>query len=303
MVGHQAESAVAEVGVARDRADADGREHDRDRGRRAHVLRRDLHGQDDAAALHPHRVPGPALHEGVASTRVVARRRDRDGEQVSLLDRVGDPQGIEVLGHERVERRGVEERLRHGAADEAAEHHVAHEAERAARERPRVGAEHLVHPETGPQVGEGSRRLAEVRAARRHHGPVDGPGGRAGDDPEGQRSVAHSGQLADASQHPGLIGSARAAGREDEAEHGYRPGDAAAGGAPSSFVSYASEMSSSCPGDERRSAGGRRSRVPAAPGVPGKQVTCPARRRRSRRASSRPPQVAARSTRSRSPRQ
>jgi hypothetical protein len=75
--GNQPEAAVAEVQVSRRRRDPDGREDDRNRRRRAHVVRRHLDGEDHASLAGPERMAGSPLDEGEGAPGVIAGRRER----------------------------------------------------------------------------------------------------------------------------------------------------------------------------------------------------------------------------------
>ena len=124
-----------------------------------------------------------------------------------------------MRGDQRPERRGVDERARHGRAEEAAEHEVADEPDGAEAERQEVGAEDLLDPQLAPEARDLARRLAEGGAAGGEHRAVDGAGRRAGHDRERRRAVGERRDLAEPLQHAGLVGAAGAAGREHEAEH------------------------------------------------------------------------------------
>ncbi len=113
-------------------------------------------------------------------------------------DALRDAAGRQAVADELPQGHRVEQRLRHGPTEETPERDVAHQVERADRERAHVAAEHMLHLEPTPEARELGGRVPQVPAARGDHGAVDRSGRRAGDDLERRWPVGQRGYLADA---------------------------------------------------------------------------------------------------------
>ena len=150
---------------------------------------------------------------------MVARGGDRDGVEPTAPDAVRDPARREAALEQAPERRGVEEAMRARATEQRAEREVEGEPGAGPRQAAGVAREDVLDAQVRPEARELARGLAEAGAARREQRAVDGARRGAGDDGEGRGPLAQARHLAEAREHAGLIGAARAAGGEHETEH------------------------------------------------------------------------------------
>src|SRR5262249_45364192 len=80
------------------------------------------------------------------------------------------------------------------------------------------------HAQLRPQGRELPRDLMEAGAPSRDRGAIDRPRRGAGDDGEGGRTVAKCRDLTDPLEHPRLVRTPGATGRQHESEHRKAPG-------------------------------------------------------------------------------
>ena len=122
---------------------------------------------------------------------------------------------------------GVQQRLHPGAAHEAAEHQVLQDAHAVERQRERIGAVDVRHPQVRPQQRQLPRRRVEVATHGGERGAVDGPCRRPSDDAKRRRTAPEAGQLADPFEHSRLIRATCPTSRQHQSKHRRMPYDLA----------------------------------------------------------------------------
>ncbi len=112
----------------------------------------------------------------------------RERAQRARLDVGLDALEADVLGEQRAQRRGVEQRLGRDVAQHAAEGEIAHPARTDAAERAHVGPEHLLRLDARPQALERRDALLGPIDERGQSRSVEGA--RAGSDDDVHARVA-----------------------------------------------------------------------------------------------------------------
>ncbi len=156
---------------------------------------------------------------GVKSHRIrigVARGADADRLQMLLVQAARDAVEVQLLAQQIPQRRVVEQRMRRmhqPAAGDERQHPVQSGPQHAGG----VRLEHLVHAKIAPHSFDGIHRAPEVRRVRGERDGADGAGGGPGDDGKRTRGTAPQ-QFRDALEHADLVGGARAAARQHQAQ-------------------------------------------------------------------------------------
>ena len=164
-----------------------------------------------------------ALEERDVVPRGIARGGDGQRVEVAGLQVARQPLEVDHPDQQVVQRRGVEQGLRlpaHQPAQAGAAQPPGGVAERAAG----IDAIDLRRLEAAPDQRQARHGVEEFVGPRCEHGRIDGPGGRSGEDPEGVgvgRPAAVEQHATDAGQHADLVGGARAAAGEDQADRGW----------------------------------------------------------------------------------
>lgn len=144
-----------------------------------------------------------ALEERDDAAGFVARGGDAEAPDQAPRDVSTDRARVEPRGDELAKRRGVEQRFASARSDEPPEPQVDEPVSRCFRERRKIRAKHALRFEGGPQIGQVTRRLAEVVGARGEEGCVDAPGRRPREHGEGQSPRAAD--LGQGKQGAGLV--------------------------------------------------------------------------------------------------
>lgn len=195
-----AHGAVAEV-VAVHR---DGREEERHRGARHQVVQPEL-GRHAAPAGACPGFEGPRrLHEGHRLPAAEARRRDREGVQLPVLQGLADAREIDAPLEQFAQRPVVEQGSRR-AQQQAGGGQRDQQVRSRAQHGRAVRAEHLPDPEVAPDAVEHRRAAAEARGVGREGRREDGAGRRPAQDAERQRRAGRV-PAGDGLQHAHLVG-------------------------------------------------------------------------------------------------
>ena len=164
-------------------ADLHGRKHERHGGARHQMVDREPRRAADTAHARPRRELGPALEERHGPRRRVRRSRDRDGVEMSLLDRTAEcrrsARSASVARAAARYRAATPDCARRGRRTRRPRASAGSSSASSNRRSDRPGSRrsrpHLLH------VGDGT---LEVRGSPREHGGVDRAGRRAADDAE-----------------------------------------------------------------------------------------------------------------------
>ncbi|MDT4867630.1 hypothetical protein FQZ97_1025520 [compost metagenome] len=140
--------------------------------------------------------------------RLVTERRHRHRAQLALAHRSGDPGKIQLTLEQLAQRRTVEQRHRHFAAQ--AQQAVTDKATGLAQHPRPVATVHLMGMKALPDPGQAAHRLAKMQGPARQADRVDGAGRGADDHRKGiLRGIRQ--QIGNRRQHPDLIRRPRAA--------------------------------------------------------------------------------------------
>jgi hypothetical protein len=194
----------------------DGPEQEGNRQARHQVLERELH----PGALA--RRPGPGLDRpgtGVKGDRIgirIAGGANADGAQMLFVHPARNALEPQVLAQQFPERGVVEQRARRMHQPPSGD-----QRQDPVQPRPqdadRIRLDHVVNPEFPPHLLDDVNRVAEVSGIRGERNRAHRAGGRAGNHLE--RAAGAPAQLfGDAFEHPHLIGRARPAARQHQAE-------------------------------------------------------------------------------------
>ncbi|MCY1441402.1 hypothetical protein D9M71_577160 [compost metagenome] len=160
----------------------------------------------------------PTLVESHRLPRLVAKRRHRDGTQVALADRGGNPGEIHLALQQMAQRTAVEQSHRLTLAQ--TEQAMSDETKRLADHSGPVGTVHLAGAKALPDPGQALDRLAETQGAAGQPDGIDGA--RRGTDDHRERVLrALRQQFGDGRQHADLIGGTRPAAGQDQAGDGF----------------------------------------------------------------------------------
>ena len=157
---------------------------------------------------------GPSLVERHGLSRGVAGAGNAECGEIAAVDGALEGRKIQVA-REQLLQRGVVEQGDRPAVGRAAAQEREQPAEAVPQRAPRVGAVDVMHVEVLPHRHEPAHAAAKVRAVHRDHGGVDRPGRGAADDGKRRAHVRRE-ELRERTQHPDLVGGARAAPRHDQ---------------------------------------------------------------------------------------
>ena len=213
-----AHRAVAEELVAAVELQRHRREHERDRARGEDVLDRDRCGTGQPLGARPRRDRLAALEIGDVLARGIARCRDGERAQLTVLDAARDALRVDQTVQQRIERAVVEQRARMGAHDPAHGHRG--EPVRGVAERAQgIGAVDVARVQRGPGLEHGGDGHAGIVAAAGERRGVDRPGRGAADDRvgiAGRRPAVLDEDLPDRVQHADLVGGPGSAAHQDQ---------------------------------------------------------------------------------------